>query len=93
MADKCRKHVFLSGRVQGVSFRASIRSKAKQLNINGWVKNLRDGRVEAVFSGNTEDVEQMIDYVKKGPRLARVNKVELDEEEYKDEFNSFQIRF
>ena len=93
MSGKCKKHIFLSGRVQGVGFRASIRKKAGLLNINGWVKNLRDGRVEAVFTGNPENVEEIINFAKKGPRYARVDNIEVNEEEYRDEYKNFQIKF
>ena len=86
-----RRHIFVSGRVQGVTFRASTRRKAQELGVGGWVKNLPDGRVEAVFEGDEEDVKKMVEWCHKGPRLARVEDVEVEEENPKGE-DSFRIR-
>jgi len=91
--EKIRRHVYIEGKVQGVGFRASVRHKAQELKINGWVKNLYDGRVEAIFTGLKEDVKNILKYVKKGPRFARVNNVEVREENYRDEFNNFRIKY
>ncbi len=71
-------HVYISGFVQGIGFRQYIKYKAKELNISGWVKNLPDGRVEAVFAGDRSNLEKMIEICKKGPFLAEVKKVEVD---------------
>lgn len=71
-------HVYISGFVQGIGFRQFIRYKARKLNINGWVKNLPDGRVEAVFDGSRLNLEKMIEICKKGPFLSEVEKVEVD---------------
>ena len=90
--EKVRIHVYISGRVQGVGFRASTRRKAKQTNVKGWVKNLFDGRVEAIFAGDKENVQKMIDYVKVGPSMARVEDVEVIKEDYKGEFDNFTIK-
>ncbi len=91
--DKIRRHVYIEGRVQGVGFRSSVRYKAQEFNINGWAKNLYDGRVEAIFTGFKDDVNKILKYVKHGPRFARVNSVDIREEEYRNKFNSFQIKF
>ncbi len=88
-----RRHIYIEGKVQGVGFRASIRHKAHELNIKGWVKNLYDGRVEAVFSGMRKDVEKMIEYVKSGPRFADVSNIKIHEENYSGEFENFTIRY
>ena len=64
MADEERVHVFVSGRVQGVAFRDSTRSQAEQLGLSGWVRNTGDGRVEARFEGESDLVNQMIEWCK-----------------------------
>lgn len=93
MITKVRAHIFVSGRVQGVLFRESARRKAKSLNLTGWVRNLQDGRVEAIFEGEKDNVEKMIDWAKEGPILARVENLELEWQEYKGEFNDFKIKY
>lgn len=86
-----RAHVFVSGIVQGVFFRANTRRVAKQLGLKGFVRNLRDGRVEAVFEGEEEAVKKAIDWCRKGPPLARVDKVEVLWEDPKEDFEDFYI--
>lgn len=86
-----RVHLFISGRVQGVFFRDNARKKAEALKLKGWVKNLEDGRVEIEIEGYEENVEAMIKWAEKGPLLARVDNLEIKREEYKGEFNSFEI--
>lgn len=71
-----RLRVFVSGRVQGVFFRDSTRQKAVETGVAGWVRNLPDGRVEAVFEGPREAVEAMLRWCARGPPLARVDDVE-----------------
>lgn len=88
-----RAHVHISGRVQGVTFRASTRRKARDLEVKGWVKNLPDGRVEAVFEGSQKAVKEIIDWCHHGPRPARVDNVEVGWEEPKNEFESFKVKF
>ena len=88
-----RRHIFLSGRVQGVFFRENTKNKAKELGVFGWIKNLADGQVEAVFEGSKEDIEQIIEWVKKGPPLAKVEKVEVLEQKYQGEFKDFEIKY
>ncbi len=90
---KKRAHVFVSGRVQGVFFRATTRKEAEKRGVKGWVKNLRDGRVEAVFEGEEEKVEEMIDFCHRGSSAAKVKDVEIEWEEYKDEFSNFSVRY
>ncbi|OEJ68604.1 acylphosphatase [Magnetovibrio blakemorei] len=69
-------HVIISGRVQGVWFRAWTQKKAMALGLTGWVKNRPDGKVEALFSGPTDQVETMLKNCQKGPPLARVDSIE-----------------
>lgn len=87
-----RVHIFISGIVQGVFFRASTADKAQELGLTGWVKNLPDGRVEAVIEGPKDKIEKMIEWIKKGPKFAKVDEVEVVWQEYKGEFESFEIR-
>ena len=88
-----RVHVFIRGRVQGVGFRAFTRHEARVLGLTGWVRNLRDGRVEAVIEGPAEKVRQLLVKVKTGPPAARVDGVEATDETYKGEFDAFEVRF
>ncbi len=87
-----RAHVLVSGKVQGVFFRSSTKDKAEELGISGWVRNLSDGRVEAVFEGETEDVDKMVEWCRKGPEYARVTGIEIIVEEYKGEFTGFFLQ-
>ncbi len=88
---KIRVHIFVSGKVQGVFFRSSTRDKAKQLGLSGWVRNLEDGRVEAVFEGEKENIEKMVDWARKGPEYACVQDVEVMPEKYSGEFTEFVV--
>jgi len=72
-----RARVFVRGRVQGVWFRESTREHASTLGLTGWVRNLRDGRVEALFEGDCQSVDLAIDFVQLGPAQARVEEVEV----------------
>lgn len=90
---KKRIHVFISGRVQGVFFRYTSKELAEQLGVTGWIRNLPDGRVEAVVEGDEDKVEEMLEFFRKGPPLARVDKVEVIEEEYRGEFKEFRIKY
>lgn len=90
---KARAHVFVSGRVQGVFFRQETEELATRLNVAGWVRNTVDGRVEAVFEGEKEDVERLIEFCKRGPPHARVVKVEVIWEKFVGEFRDFRIRY
>ncbi len=93
MGKLVRAHVFVSGRVQGVFFRANTKRVAEELGVKGWVRNLPDGRVEAVFEGEEEAVKKIIEWCHRGPPAARVDKVEVFYEEYKGEFDDFEIRY
>jgi len=90
---KKRAHVVISGRVQGVWFRANTRDKAEQLGLTGWVRNTYNGNVEAVFEGEDEIINEMIAWCHKGPSLAYVSNVKVDFEEATGEFQSFSIKY
>jgi acylphosphatase len=89
--NKSRVHVFISGRVQGVYFRQNTLQKAEELSVLGWVRNLRDGRVEAVFEGLSMEVTKLLQWCNKGPKNAIVDKVEVKYEDYTGEFKNFEI--
>lgn len=88
-----RIHVWISGRVQGVFFRANTRRKAMDLGLKGWVKNLEDGRIEAVIEGKDSDVKKMLQFLQKGPFGAKITKFDIKEEKYKGGFESFEIAY
>lgn len=91
---KRRVHVWIRGRVQGVFFRAYTRDAAIQTGVTGWVRNLPDGRVEAVFEGDAEKVERMLDWCRReGSPLSRVENVEEREEVFEGEFDRFEISY
>jgi acylphosphatase len=93
MNGKVRVHLVVSGKVQGVFFRAETQEKAKDLGVFGWVKNLAEDRVEAVFEGERDKVEQMVKWAEKGPSGAVVSDLNVVWEEYQAEFNGFEIRY
>jgi acylphosphatase len=93
MGLKVRAHVIVSGRVQGVYFRSATREEAAMRGIRGWVRNLPDGRVEAVFEGEKEIVDQMLDFCQSGPANAKVSSVEVTWADYTGEFKDFFIRY
>ena len=88
-----RVHVFVTGRVQGVFFRAKTKKQALELGLTGWVKNLDDNRVEALFEGRESNIEKMLGWCRKGPGLAHVKRVEIIEEPPADRFENFKIRY
>jgi len=90
---KVRAHVFVSGRVQGVFFRSETQYEANRRNVSGRVRNTPDGRVEAIFEGEKEDVEKLIEFCRKGPPGARVTKVNVQWEDYTGEFRGFRIHY
>ncbi len=86
-----RAHLIISGLVQGVAFRASTRKMAEALSLTGWVRNLADGRVEAVFEGKDSAVDQAVEWCRKGPRGAIVNNLINIDKPYMGEFEAFRI--
>jgi acylphosphatase len=90
--DLERAHVRISGRVQGVFFRDATRQKAEDLTLAGWVRNLPDGRVEAVFEGSPDRVREMLRWCEEGPRQASVENVDTDIEDPAGDLSSFEVR-
>ena len=88
-----RAHIIVSGRVQGVFFRYETRTEALRHNVTGWVKNRRDGNVEAIFEGEDEAVRAAIAWCKKGPPMAKVDDVKVEWEGYVGEFQGFDIAY
>jgi len=86
-----RVHVFIHGFVQGVFFRRNTKKLADKLGIKGFVRNVDDG-VEAVFEGKDDTVEEIIGFCRRGPPGAEVDKLDINEEEYRGEFKIFEIR-
>jgi acylphosphatase len=78
MTGRTRAHVLVSGRVQGVSYRASTRDAARERGVDGWVRNLADGRVEAVFEGEESAVEEMVEWTHTGSPAADVGSVDAE---------------
>jgi acylphosphatase len=76
--ERTRAHVFVTGTVQGVYYRASTRDAARERDLDGWVKNLDDGRVEAVFEGPQDAVEEMVEWCHTGSEAAEVESVDVD---------------
>ena len=91
MATRVRVRVLVSGRVQGVGFRWAVEDEARTHGVTGWVRNLADGRVEAVFEGYQEQVQQMIDFCRRGPETARVDDVRVIPEAYSGDLPGFSI--
>jgi acylphosphatase len=75
-----RSHILIYGFVQGVGFRFAVQRAASSRGVSGWVRNRPDGAVEAVFEGKPEDVDALVDYCRRGPRGAEVERVEVEEE-------------
>ena len=93
MNDKIRAHAIISGRVQGVFFRMETMRAAQRIGVSGWVRNLRDGTVEAVFEGDEARIDAIIQWCKEGPPHAHVTDVKVDREEYTGEFDGFDITY
>ncbi len=91
--EKVRARVIIEGRVQGVFFRHHTQEMALKLGVMGWVKNRRDGSVEAVFEGDQERVDQIIEWCRHGPPEARVKKVYSTWENYTGEFDDFSVTY
>ena len=89
--DRTRAHVFVSGTVQGVYYRANTRDTAAELGIDGWVRNLSDGRVEAAFEGPEDAVAEMVEWCHTGSPAADVDDVEVEYDDPEGE-DGFRIR-
>jgi acylphosphatase len=90
---KSSVHVLISGRVQGVFFRANTKQQAEMLGLSGWVRNTRDGKVEAIFEGEEEGVNQILKWCYRGPSLSKVEKVDVKKQEPTNEYDDFSIRY
>ena len=84
-------HLIVSGRVQGVFFRANVRNKANELGLKGYAKNLPDGNVEVVAEGNESKLEEFIEFIKNGPGIAKVENIKIKHKE-PENFKNFEIR-
>ncbi|KTG10196.1 acylphosphatase [Haloprofundus marisrubri] len=89
--DRTRAHVFVTGRVQGVFYRANTRDTARERGVDGWVRNLDDGRVEAVFEGPTDAVESMVEWCETGSPDATVDSVDAEYED-PEGLDGFEVR-
>jgi len=90
---KQRLHLFISGKVQGVFFRQAMKVNAKKNHVFGWVKNLKDARVEAILEGEDVNVGNVVEWCHAGPANARVDDVEIRNEKYKNEFTKFDVLY
>lgn len=93
MEDNARARLLITGRVQGVAFRWETQRAAARCGVTGWVRNLPDGRVEAVVEGPRQQVNQLVDWCRRGPPAARVDALDIQWEENRGEFNNFEITF
>lgn len=93
MNEKKAVHAIISGRVQGVFFRMETRRTAERLGVTGWVRNRPDGSVEAIFEGDSEKVDQVVYWCKKGPPAATVTDLQVAETGFTGEFKNFSIRY
>lgn len=88
-----RAYLIITGRVQGVFFRATAQKKARDLGITGWIGNCGDGSVEGVVEGSENGVNTFIDWCWSGPSTAEVKKVDIQQQTYSGEFEDFEIRY
>ena len=90
--EKVKAHLHIDGRVQGVFYRGFVQELAERLGLKGWVRNLRDGRVEAVFEGDKDVVENAIRQCHVGPPASRVANIEVQRETYTGDEKEFSVR-
>jgi acylphosphatase len=93
MTASARAHLLISGRVQGVFYRAHTRDEAKRRGLTGWVRNLPDGRVAVMVEGERRLIESLIDWCRQGPPYAYVDEVLVDWQPYQGEFQEFRIAY
>ncbi|CAN5754296.1 acylphosphatase [soil metagenome] len=91
VAEPVRVHVWISGRVQGVFFRQETARRARAAGVSGWVHNLGDGRVEAVFEGEASSVGAVIEWARRGPPMAHVDDLKVSDEAPRNEAG-FRVR-
>ena len=88
-----RVRILVSGNVQGVFFRQALKVVAKKNNVSGWVRNLKDRRVEAVFEGDSKSISSVIECARVGPANSRIDNIEVINEEFKNEFSTFEVLY
>ena len=88
-----RVHILVSGKVQGVFFRQALKVVAKKNNVLGWVRNLKDRRVEAILEGDNKSINSVIAWARIGPANSRVDDIEVGNEEFKNEFLTFDVLY
>ena len=88
-----RVHILISGKVQGVFFRQALKVVAKKNDVMGWVRNLTDKRVEATLEGYNKSVNLVIEWAKIGPANSHVDDIEINNEEFKNEFSTFEVLY
>ena len=88
-----RVHLLVSGKVQGVFFRQALKVVAKKNNVLGWVRNLKDGCVEAIIEGDNKSINPVIEWTRIGPANSRVDDIEVSNEEFKNEFSTFDVLY
>ena len=88
-----RVRLLVSGKVQGVFFRQALKVVAKKNNVLGWVRNLKDRRVEVVLEGDNKSINLVIEWARIGPANSRVDDIEVSNEEFKNEFLTFEVLY
>ena len=88
-----RVHILVSGKVQGVFFRQALKVIAKNNNVVGWVRNLTDKRVEAILEGDSKSVNSVIKWTRVGPANSRVDDIQVSNEEFRNEFSTFEVLY
>jgi len=88
-----RVHLLVTGKVQGVFFRQALKVVAKKNNVLGWVRNLKDGRVEAILEGDNKSIDSVIEWTRIGPANSRVDDIVVSNEEFKNEFSTFDVLY
>ena len=88
-----RVHIFISGKVQGVFFRQALKVIAKKNNVVGWVRNLPDKRVEAILEGDSKSVNLVVEWAKIGPANSHVDDIQISNEEFRNEFSTFEVLY
>ncbi len=88
-----RVRFYVKGKVQGVFFRQALKVMAKKNNVHGWVKNLKDGRVESILEGEDVNVSSIVEWAHAGPANARVEDVKIKNEKFTGEFTKFDVLY
>lgn len=86
-----RVHIIIEGSVTGVGFRFFVQGNANLLNIKGWVKNLSENKIEAVFEGQEQDIKKILEICKEGPSLSYVKNIKIKEEEFQN-LSKFEVK-